>query len=113
MSLQELGKEKKRREKLFLETANIDTEYYRKITWSFSALIFILLGFPLAVITNKRERTANVVVAIFCAAMYYLLSLGCEGLSIKNVVPAAIIMWVPNIIAIILTIVLNYKLCKT
>jgi lipopolysaccharide export system permease protein len=113
MSLQELVEEKKRREKLLLDTSNIDTEYYRKITWSFSALIFILLGFPIAVITNKRERTANVVLAIGCAATYYLMSLGCQALSTENIVPAAIIMWVPNIIAGALTIFLNYKLCTT
>ena len=113
MSLQELRAERERREKLLLDTSNIDTEYYRKITWSFSALIFILLGFPIAVITNKRERTANVVLAIFCAATYYLLSVGCQALSIENIAPAALIMWVPNLIAGGLTVFLNYKLFTT
>lgn len=113
MTLNELWEEKQHREKLLMNTADLDTEIYRKITWSFSALIFVMLGFALAVITNKRERTANVVLAIICAAAYYLLSLGCQALSMENVVPAALIMWVPNIIAGAITIFLNYKLCTT
>ena len=113
MTFHELLQERSRREQLLLDTSNIDTEYHRKITWSFSALIFILLGFPIAVITNKRERTANVVVAIFCAAAYYLLSLGCQALSMEHILPAAFIMWVPNMIAGALTLFLNYRLCTT
>ncbi len=85
------------------------TEYFRKITWSFSPLIFILLGFPIAVITHQREKSANVVLAIFCAAAYYVISLGCEALSIKNVLPPEFIMWVPNIIAGLTAAILNYK----
>ena len=110
MSLKELTEEKQRLEKLLVETARIDTEYHRKISWAFSAFIFILLGFPLAVITNKREKAANVVLAMICAAVYYLMTLGCENLGMENVVPAAIIMWVPNIIALLVTSFFNYKL---
>lgn len=113
MTLYELAQEKQRREKLLMKTTDLDTEFYRKITWSFSALIFVLLGFPMAVITNKRERTANVMLAVVCAAAYYLLSLGCQALSLENVAPASIIMWVPNIIAGSITAFLNYKLCTT
>ena len=113
MTLKELREEMTRQEALLIDTARLKTEYYRKIAWSFSALIFILLGFPLAVITNKREKTANVVVAMFFAAVYYLISLGCEALGIEGVVPAIFIMWVPNIVGLIVAVYLNYKLCTT
>ncbi len=111
MTLKELTQEKQKLERLLIDTSRIDTEYYRKITWSFSSLIFILLGFPLAVIVNKREKTANVLLAILFAATYYLLSLGCEALSIENIIPAAIIMWGPNIVGGITALFLNYRLC--
>ncbi len=110
MSLKELIEEKHRLEKFLVETARIETEYQRKISWAFSAFIFILLGFPIAVITNKREKTANVVLAMLCAAIYYLMTLGCENLGIINVVPAAIIMWVPNAIGLLVALFFNYKL---
>jgi len=92
-----------------VDSFRFKTEYFRKIAWSFSPLVFILLGFPIAVITHRREKSANVVLAIFCAAAYYVISLGCEALSIKNVLPANFIMWVPNIIAGLTAAILNFK----
>ncbi len=109
MTFKELKAEINKLQRLFIDTAQLETEYFRKITWSFSALFFILLGFPMAVITHKREKSANIVLAILCAAFYYLLSLGCEALSIKNIVSPALIMWVPNIIAGTFALYLNYK----
>jgi len=113
MSLKELRVEMDRLEKLLVETSRLETEYFRKVNWAFSPLIFVLLGFPLAVITNKREKTANVILAIICAAAYYLVSLGCEALSIENLVPPAIIMWLPNILAGSAAAYLNYKVCTS
>lgn len=96
---------------LSVDTSPLISEYHRKITWSFSALIFILLGFPIAVITHRREKTANVALAFLCAAVYYLLSLGCEALSVQNILPPAITMWIPNIISLAIATILNIRLC--
>ncbi|MCR4336833.1 MAG: LptF/LptG family permease [Candidatus Omnitrophica bacterium] len=115
MSLKELTIEKERFQKIFnIEDASrLDTEIHRKIAWSFSALVFVLLGFPLAVITNRREKSANMVIALLCAAVYYLLSLGCEALSIEKIAPITLIMWAPNILGVIIALFLNWKLWKT
>lgn len=109
MTLKELKTEIHKQEELLVDTGRLKTEYYRKITWSFSPLLFILLGFPMAVITHRREKSANVVIAIMCAVAYYVFSMGCEALSIKNVVHPAIIMWIPNAIGGTLAVILNYK----
>lgn len=109
MTLRELQNEIDEFEKLFMDTARLRTEYHRKIAWSFSALFFVLLGFPIAVITNKREKSANIVLAIFCGVLYYLISLGCQALSIEKIADPAFIMWVPNMIALVAAIILNYK----
>ncbi len=114
MTLRELREEKARLEELRVEdTARLDTEFHRKISWSFSALIFILLGLPIAIITHRREKAANVILAVLCAALYYLISMGCEAVGIKNLAPAALIMWVPNILAGTLALGLNVKLCRS
>jgi len=113
MTLKELKEEIKRLQVLLVDTTRLDTEYHRKITWSFSALIFILLGFPIAVITHKREKAANTVLAVLCAATYYLITLGCEALSIKSVAPPTLIMWTPNFITGTIALYLNYKLCES
>ena len=111
MTLKEITNKIHELEKLFVDVAPLRTEYYRKITWSFSILIFILLGFPLAVITHRREKAANVVLAMICAAFYYLLSLGCEALSIQNITPVALTMWMPNIVTGTVAAFLNLRLC--
>jgi len=109
MTFKELKAEIEKFERLFVDTARLETEYIRKIAWSFSPLIFVLIGFPLSVITNRREKSANVVLAILCFAFYYLLSLGCEALSKKGILPPTLIMWTPNTIAGIGALFLNYK----
>jgi len=89
------------------------TEIYKRITWSFSPLIFILLGFPLAIITNHREKSANMIVAVLCATAYYVLTLGAQGLSMEGKIPPEIIMWVPNIVGLLFIIILNRKICAS
>ena len=113
MTFKELTEEKERLEKLLVSTFQLDTEYQRKIAWSFSALFFIMLGLPMAVITHRRERSTNLVLAVLCAAIYYLLSLGCEALAVQGLVSPESIMWVPNILAGMLAVILNYKLCTS
>jgi len=113
MTFRELSEKIKSMEKIFVDTSPLVAEYHRKITWSFSVLIFVLLGFPVAVITHRREKTANIALAITCGAAYYLLSIGCEALSVQNITPPAITMWVPNIIGSALAIYLNFRLCTT
>ena len=109
MTLKELREEIRKHEKLLVDTAQLRTEYFRKITWSFSPLVFIALGFPLAVITHRRQKSANVVLAVIFAAAYYLLSLGCEALSVQKIAPAAVIMWAPNALAALGAAYLNHK----
>lgn len=99
-----------------LRRAGIDAtplliEFHRKISWSFSVLIFIMIGLPLAVVTHRREKTANVALALLCAAAYYLLTLGCEALCVQKIMPIGITMWIPNIIGAIIATILNYRLC--
>jgi len=109
MTLKELTVAIAKAERLFIDPYKHITEYHRKITWSFSSFVFIILGFPIAVAANKREKSANVVLAILCAVAYYFLSIGCEALSIKNVVNPAIVMWVPNVLLGSIAIYLNIK----
>ncbi len=111
MTLKELKEKIKNLKDVSVDISPLIAEYHRKITWSFSALVFILLGFPIAVFTHRREKTANIALAILCAAVYYLLSLGCEALSIQNITPPALTMWAPNVVAGFLALYLNYRLC--
>ena len=113
MSLRELVSEQARLEQLLVKTIPYETEYWRKITWAFSPLIFIALAFPVAIITNKRDKRAkNVFIVIALAVTYYLLSLGCEALSLQEVVPAYLILWVPNVVGALAAFMFNFRLLR-
>lgn len=109
MTLKELKSQTEHYSKIFIDPSRYQVEYHRKITWSFAAFIFILLGFPIAVITHKREKSANIVLAMICGAFYYLLTMGCEAIGLKTAAPPAVVMWIPNIITFIAASVLIKK----
>lgn len=111
MTLDELRAKMNELRPLFVDLSPLQTEYYRKITWSLTPLLFILLGFPLAVITHRREKTANLLYALLFAAPYFLLSLGAQALAGQGLTPVALTMWGPNIIAGIVVLFLNIRMC--
>jgi len=113
MTLQELKAEIRKYQQMGVDSNPLISEYHRKISWAFAPLIFILLGFPIAVITHRRQKTANLLLAIIFAAPYYLISIGCQALASQGMAQPDLVMWLPNIIGGIIVIILNYKLCAS
>ncbi|NLE65444.1 MAG: YjgP/YjgQ family permease [Elusimicrobia bacterium] len=113
MTLNELTEEMEEFKKMGIGTRPLVAEFHRKISWALTPLIFILLGFPVAVITHKRAKTANLLLIILFAGPYYLLSIGCQALATQGLAAADLIMWVPNIIGGIVVAILNIKLCAS
>ncbi len=101
-----------------MRTMNIDpsplvTEYQRRLAWSLTPLLFILLGFPFAVITHHRARSANILFAVMFAAPYYLLSLACQGMATQHVMDPTLMMWIPNMVLGAIVVALNWRLCAS
>ncbi len=111
MTMDELYRKIKALRKLSIDPAPLVAEYQRRIAWSLSPLIFILLGFPFAAITHRRAKSANLLYALLFAAPYYILSLACQGLASQNVFNPVVLMWAPNSLALIIAVFLNWKLC--
>lgn len=72
MTLRELRNKTDELRTMFVDTSPLETEFYRKVTWSLTPLLFIMMGFPLAIITHRREKTANLLYALL-AAPYFLI----------------------------------------
>ncbi len=111
MTLRELSRKIEEIRSLFIDPAPLLAEYHRRLAWSLSPLLFILLGFPFAAVTHRRARSANLIYALLFAAPYYILSLACQGLASQNVFNPIALMWAPDATAFILAIILNWKLC--
>lgn len=86
-------------------------EIYKRASLSFSCLIFIILGAPFAMITRRREKSINFGLAFIIVALYYLMLIGFEALSIENNLSPAIAMGMPDILFGSAGIIMLYKTC--
>jgi lipopolysaccharide export system permease protein len=113
MTIQELKTEIKKLEQEKINPAPLYTEIHKKFTLAFSCFFFILLGSSLAIITRRREKSINFGMAFLVVGVYYILLMGAEALSLQGIAPAALLMWLPNIIIGTIGGILTYRLCAS
>jgi len=111
MTLKELWAETKQLRKMKIDDGPIATEFHKKISMSFSNMIFFLIGIPLGIITRRREKAANIALATLVVGIYFILTLCVEALSKQGNLAPSSGMWIPNIIFGITGIILSIKLC--
>ncbi|MDI6758112.1 MAG: LptF/LptG family permease [Candidatus Omnitrophota bacterium] len=111
MTIPELNTEISKLKKEGIDPTPLLTEINEKIALAFSCFIFILLGLPLAVITNRREKSINFGIAFLIVGAYYLLLIGSGAISLQGLLNPQIAMWLPNFIFGTLGAILLYKLC--
>jgi len=106
MTLKELLQKIKKYEKEAINTAPLTTQIHKRLSMSFSSLVFVLIGLPLAIRTGRSEKSINFAVSMGIAFVYWiLLSLG-EALSLRGVLNPALAMWLPNIILFLAALLL-------
>jgi len=113
MSFRELKEEIKKLTREKVDPSPLLTELNEKITLSFSCLVFMLLGAPLAMMTRRREKSINIGMALLVIVLYYPLVIGCEALGMQGAIDPALIMWAPNIIFGTAGVILTYKICAS
>ena len=113
MTIRELKKESLKLQKEGISPAPLQTEIHEKLSLAFSCLVFMLLGASLGIITRRREKTINIGIAVLIIVCYYPLFIGCEALAIQGYLPAALALWIPNIIFGGTGLFLTYKLCAS
>ncbi len=89
------------REKIALLNApELKGEFHKRISFSFSCLAFIILGFGISLVVKHREKSINFGIAFLTAGVYYLLFILGEALLEYRHIHPALGMWLPNIIVI-------------
>jgi LPS export ABC transporter permease LptF len=76
----------------------LEIEYFKRISFSFSTVTFVLLGFGTALTVKHREKTVNFGLALACAGIYYLLFMLGAALVERKYLSVAAGMWLPNVI---------------
>jgi lipopolysaccharide export system permease protein len=80
-------------------------EFHQRLALPVSCFILALLGFPLGFLSGPRRKTVGIPLGLLIFIFYYVLLTGAKTISESLILPAAVAVWLPNIIFLILTIV--------
>jgi lipopolysaccharide export system permease protein len=73
-------------------------EFHKKLAIPFSCVLFSVIGVPLASRIRRGGRGVSLAISVGCALGYYVLIVAGEGLGDRGRIPAALAMWLPNLL---------------
>ncbi len=112
MTIRELNEEIKNLRNLGVDVQPLLVGLYRKFSLSFSSLVFILIGVPLAIKAKRRERSLGFGLSLIVCLFYYLLMALGESLALRNMVNPVLGVWLPNIVVLIIGGFLTFKVLE-
>ena len=71
-------------------------ERHKRFALPLAALVFALVGFPLAVRSHRGGRSIALVGTLGILVSYYLIMTTLEGMALRGVIPAWLALWIPN-----------------
>ena len=74
------------------------TEFQARISFSITAITFVIVGIPLAIQTQRRETSFGVVITFVIVLLYYVLGAIGKGLKAHAGFFPDLIMWAPNVL---------------
>ncbi|MFA6506958.1 MAG: LptF/LptG family permease [Treponemataceae bacterium] len=82
-------------------------EYYKKFSIPFGALSFVFLATPLGLFARKSGQSLGFAVGLIIAVVYWALLIGGQTLGVRLGYSPFWAMWLPNIVAIIIGLILT------
>src|SRR5437870_4557003 len=73
-------------------------EYHKRFALAVAAIVFALVGFPVAVRSPRGGRSLALVASLAILIAYYLLLTSLEGLALSQRLPAWLAVWLPNLL---------------
>jgi lipopolysaccharide export system permease protein len=74
------------------------TELQARISFSLTAITFVIVGLPLAIQTQRRETSVGVVITFLIVLLYYVLGAVGKGLKAHAGLYPELIIWAPNVL---------------
>lgn len=71
-------------------------ERHKRFALPLAALVFALIGFPLAARSHRGGRSVALVGTLAILVSYYLFLTTLEGMAIRGALPAWLAIWIPN-----------------
>jgi LPS export ABC transporter permease LptG len=75
-----------------------EAEWHKRFALPLAALIFALVGFPLAVRSHRGGRSVALVGSLAILVSYYVLMTSLEGMALREQLPAWLAIWTPNVL---------------
>jgi lipopolysaccharide export system permease protein len=75
-----------------------DSELQKRFAFPAAALVFALLGFPLAVRSHRGGRSVAFVATLVILVAYYLVLTSLESMALRQRLPLVVAIWTPNVI---------------
>jgi len=73
-------------------------EKHQRIVVAFAPLVLVLIGVPLGLQSQRSGKGAGFTLGLIVFMFYYLLLISAITIATEGLLPAAIIMWLPNVI---------------
>jgi LPS export ABC transporter permease LptG len=77
--------------------APFQVELHKRFAFPVAALVFALVGFPLAVRSHRGGRSVALTASLVILVAYYLVLSVLEGMALRERLPAAVAIWAPNV----------------
>ncbi|MBW2467094.1 MAG: LPS export ABC transporter permease LptF [Deltaproteobacteria bacterium] len=87
-------------------------EYHKRLALPVGCFILTILGFPLGFLSGPRHRTIGISFGLATFILYYVFLTAAKRISETLVLPAAISMWLPNLIFLFLTVFILQKVAQ-
>jgi lipopolysaccharide export system permease protein len=84
-------------------------EFYQKMSIPFSCLPFVLLAFPLGLLTKRSGKSVGFGIGLLITVFYWAMLIGGRTIGIRTNINPALIMWFPNLFIFLTAIILIYK----
>ena len=92
------------------EKAQIASPYYverhKRFALPMAALVFVLVGFPLGIRSHRGGRAVALASSFLIVVSYYILFTALEGMALSRRLPAALAIWLPNLLFSALGVIL-------
>ena len=74
----------------------LEVELHKRFAFPVAALVFALVGFPLAVRSHRGGRSVALVGTLAILVTYYLVLTSLEGMALRERLPVWVAIWMPN-----------------
>lgn len=106
MSLRRLGETARDLESKAQITSPYYVEMHKRFALPMAALVFVLVGFPLGIRSQRGGRAVALASSFVIVVAYYILFTALEGMALSRRLPAALAIWLPNLLFSALGVIL-------